>query len=108
MMPRHTAFTLFLLLVVGFFGRIHAQLQTTSSNNATMLVNQLIGPGISVSNATINTQPNAAGTFVSNGSNIGLPGGVLLTSGEVGNAIGPNLSTGISTSHKHPLLSGNI
>ncbi len=102
MMPRHTAFTLFLLLVVGFFGRIHAQLQTTSSNNATMLVNQLIGPGISVSNATINTQPNAAGTFVSNGSNIGLPGGVLLTSGEVGNAIGPNLNTGISTSHGAP------
>jgi gliding motility-associated-like protein len=79
-----------------------AQLQTTPSNNATFLVNQLIGPGITVSNATINTQLNAAGTFNSNGSNIGLPGGVLLTSGEVANAIGPNISTGISTSHFAP------
>ncbi len=79
-----------------------AQLTVVPSNNATFLVNQLIGPGVSVSNATINTQLNAAGTFNGAASNIGLPGGVLLTSGDVGNAPGPNLSTGISTSHFSP------
>jgi gliding motility-associated-like protein len=95
-------YILLLLLAFGLCANVTAQLQTTPSNNATFLVNQLIGPGISVSNATINTQAAAAGTFQSNGSNIGLPGGVLLTSGEVANAIGPNISTGITTSHGAP------
>jgi gliding motility-associated-like protein len=93
-------FWMFILLETSSIG--FAQLQTTPSNNANFLVNQLIGPGITVSNATINSQLAAAGTFQSNGSNIGLPAGVLLTSGEVANAIGPNLSTGISTSHSSP------
>ncbi len=94
-------FLLFGLLMSGWVLGL-SQLQVTPSNNATALVNQLIGPGIVVSNATITTNLNAAGTFVSNGSNIGLPAGVLLTSGEVANAVGPNSSTGISTAHFAP------
>lgn len=92
------ALTMWMLLALG----LRAQLQVTPSSNAATLVNQLIGPGISVTNATINTQLDAAGTFISNGSNIGLPAGVLLTSGTVGNAVGPNINTGITTAHGSP------
>lgn len=79
-----------------------AQLVVTPSANATFLVNQLIGPGVVASNATLTTQPNAAGTFNGLASNIGLPAGVLLTSGDVANAVGPNLQGGISTGHFGP------
>ncbi len=90
-------FALLSLVFLGFTAQ--AQLTVVPNNNATFLVNQLIGPGVTVSNATINTQLNAAGTFNGAASNIGLPGGVLLTSGDVNNAPGPNSSPGISTSH---------
>jgi gliding motility-associated-like protein len=80
----------------------NAQLQVTTNGNASQLVNQLIGPGIVVSNVTMTAPAGSAGTFLSNGSNIGLPGGVILTSGDAINAIGPNISTGISTGNGAP------
>ncbi|MFN8397312.1 MAG: choice-of-anchor L domain-containing protein, partial [Bacteroidia bacterium] len=79
-----------------------AQLTVTPNANATFLVNQLIGPGITVTNATLSGPFSSAGTFNGTASNIGLPGGVLLTSGDVNNAPGPNSSTGISTSNNAP------
>ncbi|HEX2899055.1 MAG TPA: choice-of-anchor L domain-containing protein, partial [Bacteroidia bacterium] len=88
------------LFSVGLIAK--GQLTTTPSANATFLVNQLIGPGITVSNATMSGPANSAGTFVGTASNIGLPGGVLLTSGDVANAPGPNVSPGISTSNGAP------
>lgn len=81
---------------------VQSQLVTTPSANATFLVNQLIGPGVVASNATLTTLPNAAGTFNGAASNIGLPSGVILTSGDVANAVGPNLQGGITTAHGGP------
>jgi gliding motility-associated-like protein len=98
-----TFYSLFALLSFVSLGiGAQAQLTVVPSNNAAFLVNQLIGPGITVSNATINTQLNAAGTFNGTASNIGLPSGVLLTSGDVANAPGPNVNTGITTAHFAP------
>lgn len=64
---------------------------------ATNMMNQLLGAGVQGSNATINC-PAAARGYFSNGAttNIGLPSGVLLTSGDATDAIGPNISTSTS------------
>lgn len=60
--------------------------------------NVLIGQGIQVSNVlyTGATDYPAGGTFVGN-TNIGLQSGVILTSGSINNAVGPNANTGITT-----------
>jgi gliding motility-associated-like protein len=96
--PRTLALSLALFL--GIQGK--AQLTTVPSANATALVNTLVGPGVTAFNATMNAPANSAGTFNGTASNIGLPSGVLLTSGSVANAPGPNLSGGISTANSAP------
>jgi gliding motility-associated-like protein len=100
----NTSFFRFIALLTFVSLGLHssAQLTVVPSNNATMLVNQLVGPGITVSNATMTTNLNSAGTFNGAASNIGLPAGVLLTSGDVANAPGPNLSTGITAAFFSP------
>jgi len=76
-----------------------AQLMTSASSNANLLANTLVGPGITVSNAAINCPAGASGTF-SNGNttNIGLTNGVLMSSGLISTAIGPNNSQSASGS----------
>ncbi|MGI6776860.1 MAG: choice-of-anchor L domain-containing protein [Acetivibrionales bacterium] len=54
------------------------------------LVEQLLGAGVSVSNVSYTGADIAAGTF-SNGSGIiGFEEGIILSSGDVNNVIGPN------------------
>jgi hypothetical protein len=75
-----------------------AQLMTTASGDATALANALVGAGITVTNATINCPGGGSGTFSNGGStNIGLGDGVLLASGLISNAIGPNVSQNTTT-----------
>ncbi len=78
-----------------------SQLQVTPNNNATQLAQALAGPGVVISGATMNcpdnglTPPNKShpsGTFIGTASNIGIAGGVLLTTGTVDSAVGPNSS----------------
>lgn len=69
-----------------------AQLTVTGSLNATTLAQMLAGPGITISNATLTGAPDAAGSFNGTASNIGMPSGVLLCSGPVTIAPGPNNS----------------
>lgn len=83
-----------------FSGQVFSQLQVTPSNNATQLAQTLAGAGVTISGATMNCPSvanNAAGTFVGTASNIGIAQGVLLTSGSVANAVGPNVQTSITT-----------
>jgi hypothetical protein len=69
----------------------HAQLMTTSSSNANLLANTIVGTGITVTNATINCPEDASGTFSNgNSTNIGIDAGVLMASGLISTAIGPN------------------
>ncbi|MCX6272019.1 MAG: choice-of-anchor L domain-containing protein [Bacteroidetes bacterium] len=53
--------------------------------------NVLVGQGVQVSNVTYTGDPIAAGTFTGN-TNIGLGSGVILTSGDINVAPGPNNS----------------
>ncbi|MCX6248832.1 MAG: choice-of-anchor L domain-containing protein [Bacteroidetes bacterium] len=88
-------------------GSLHAQLTVVqgAAMNLTplQLVQQyLVGAGITISNATYNgssdtIRSNQIGTFSTSGTanlQLGLSGGVLMTSGRANVAIGPNNSTG--------------
>ena len=67
-----------------------SQLQVTVNGNANALAQTLVGPGVVISNAIINCPDSASGTFNGTASNLGISAGILLTSGNVNNAVGPN------------------
>lgn len=68
----------------------------SASNNANALATALTGSGITISNATLSAATaTGAGTFT-NGGNIGFDSGVLLTTGQVSCAVGPNNTSGCS------------
>lgn len=54
------------------------------------LVNMLLGPGVTASNITSNCHPNARGYFAGGGT--GLADGLIMSSGDIANAPGPNSS----------------
>lgn len=76
---------------------VSAQLQVTASSNANALAQSLVGQGVSVSNAVLFAAPNQAGFFNGINSNIGISSGIILTSGSVANAVGPNTTGGATT-----------
>jgi len=84
-----------LLLSIFFYllayKNIFSQITITQNNSATALAQSIAGPGIVVTNATINCATSGLGLF-SNGSsgagNVGISNGVLLTTGNVTDAAG--------------------
>lgn len=69
--------------------------QTTT--NANVLRDTLLGPGITpVGNATLVSSPNSAGLFANGANIIGLDSGIILSTGNVNAAQGPNTSDGSS------------
>ena len=70
-----------------------AQLTVTSGTPA-QLVDTLLGTGVTASGVTYTGGTSCRGTFNGALSNIGFPSGVLLTCGNLTNAIGPNDLTG--------------
>ncbi len=71
---------------LGFFAQ--SNLSVTPNSSATQLAQTITGSGISVSNATLNCGPNAAGTFTYTGTNLGMTGGIILTTGLATDAAG--------------------
>jgi hypothetical protein len=72
-----------------------AQAQLTVDTTYTpqsLVTNVLLGTGVTVTNITCNCTPGAYSFFDGNNSNIGIAGGVLLTTGRARIAIGPNNS----------------
>ncbi len=68
-----------------------AQLTVNGSLTPLQLVQSiLIGNGVSVSNVTYTGAPAAIGSFNGTASNIGIASGILLTTGNLTNAVGPN------------------
>lgn len=88
-----------LLFFTCFSTQVKAQLTVTSAPTITQLVqNVLLGPGVSASNFTFTGVAAARGSFNCAGAcNVGIGSGVLITSGGVTNAIGPNNATGQGT-----------
>lgn len=87
------AFVVFLLIT----SVAKAQLTTSTALTPAQLVqNILLGNGVTASNITFNGDPVAIGEFNGVSSNIGLPSGLIMSSGDVANAEGPNDQTGAS------------
>ncbi len=81
-----------------------AQLTTSGGGpvSANALVSNLIGQGVSFSNASYTGRDVAIGTFNGVSSNIGLNSGVIITSGHINVAPGPNNNGGASYSNNGP------
>ncbi|MBK7753057.1 MAG: choice-of-anchor L domain-containing protein [Flavobacteriales bacterium] len=85
-------------LLVGYAVPVRAQLVLTNTQTPTQLVqNVLLGAGVSVSNITFNGTPgntvsSQAGEFNSTNANVGIAAGVILATGGISNALGPNNS----------------
>lgn len=104
--------TAILLLLSG--ARSYGQLTTSTAMTPAQLVqNILVGNGVAVSNITYTGSPNAIGSFNGASTNLGLPSGILLTTGTVlddGNGPhGPNNSNSAGTDNSvagNSLLTG--
>src|SRR3990172_1041228 len=78
------------------FGNFSAKAQLTVTNAppyntvANLVQNVLLGPGVTASNFTMNGIPIAFGFFDGTNSNLGLDSGIIMTSGDINLAPGPN------------------
>ncbi len=80
-----------------------AQLTTSTAMTPTQLVqNVLLGTGITATNITYTGAPLARGTFNGTASNLGLSTGVILCTGHISNAVGPNNNSGITNVNGFP------
>lgn len=95
-------FYLSLVVSVCFAVTAHSQLAVETETNADALAAALVGDNenLSIDAATLIGAEGSAGTFSM--GEFGIEEGILLTSGEVSNAVGPNSSGGISTSSGTP------
>ncbi|PLW93677.1 MAG: hypothetical protein C0592_05365 [Marinilabiliales bacterium] len=85
-------FTLTILLSFSHF-QLKAQITVDNTLTPTQLVQDvLLGAGISVSNVTFSGGADQRGTFTGT-SNIGISDGIILATGDINVAIGPNSST---------------
>lgn len=93
-----------LLLFTGFicfYFNANTQIVTNNTPTATQLAQILAGPNITVSNATLTGSNLASGSF--NGtSNIGIGSGVILSTGNVNEAVGPNNAGGVGANLGQP------
>lgn len=81
-------------LALSFAAGAASAVVVTASNDANTLASALTGSGITISNATLlAASTTGAGTF-SSGGNIGFEKGILLTTGNINCAVGPNNNTG--------------
>lgn len=81
---------------------VWAQLQVTHGPGGAQILNSLNGGGMVVSNITLNCPDTARALFNGTSSNIGLNNGVLLSTGHVINAQGPNNTTYSGTCQQLP------
>lgn len=88
-----------IISLLGVFSIVtsHAQLNVTSNQVAQQLAENLAGSNINVFNASLtgNSQQNGIFNFLGSGLDIG--SGVILSSGNVNDAIGPNNDPGTTT-----------
>ena len=93
----------FFLLTLFYCGLIittQAQLTVSNTQTPTQLVqNVLLGAGVQVSNISYTGANQARGSFTCTNCNVGFTNGVLLTSGSIYTAPGPNTGTGAGASN---------
>lgn len=58
-----------------------AQIAVTNTNVANQLAQKLVGPGVILTNAAVQCNPNQSGIFVVTNANLGIDSGIVLTTG---------------------------
>lgn len=81
------------------FTAVYAQLTVTGNNNGNNLAQILAGNGVTVTNVNLNCAANACGTYTSVATPLNLSTGIMLTSGQVANAVGPNNAPSVGTAN---------
>lgn len=61
-----------------------------TTQTATAVAQSLGGPGVTISNVSYVGAPQAAGTFTGGASSVGFAAGVILSSGNIADSVGPN------------------
>ena len=74
-----------------------AQLSVGTVDSPEDLAQLLVGGGVTISNVTLNCPSGGWGSFDGTNSNIGMDNGIIMASGDITNAPGPNSSSGITT-----------
>ena len=100
--PRKIVFFSLTLLILGSLTAVSfaqvsglqlAPLGSSQASDATALIDRLVGPfaaGVTVSNITYTGDDSAAGVFDGGTGIVGFEGGIVLSSGRVIDAVGPN------------------
>jgi hypothetical protein len=95
----------------GFFSlgpTTNGVLNVSTNVTAEQLAQLLVPPGVTVMNATYTGATEARGTFSGgNGSGLPLESGVILATGDITNAIGPNNQSGVGTWFNSGLYNGD-
>lgn len=81
---------LLLLMAIGRSQQAYAQLTVSYQSDLSALAASITGPGVTIINPEINCGDSAFGEFSYAGSQLGLEEGVLLTTGRLNDAVGPN------------------
>lgn len=81
---------------------LQAQLIVGTVGSPEELAASLVGSGVTISNVTLNCPTGGWGSFDGTNSNLGMDSGILLACGDITNAVGPNVSTGITTAFNAP------
>lgn len=93
---------MFLLAILSGWAAVHCRAQLIVNGTFTpqeLVDSVLLGPGVRAYNIQYTGHPNAVGFFNGTQSNMGLDSGIILTTGTILNALGPNnntMTTGIN------------
>ena len=74
--------------------QLSAQLTVSQQNATTLVQNVLVGSGVTVSNISFQGAAPMIGSFDGSNSNIGLSSGIIMSTGKIQDAPGPNQETG--------------
>jgi gliding motility-associated-like protein len=74
---------------------LFSQLSVSQQNAQALVQNVLVGSGVTVSNISFTGDPRMLGSFNGSNSNIGLQSGIIMSTGRIFDAIGPNNSASI-------------
>jgi hypothetical protein len=86
-----------------------AQLNVNTNATAAQLAAEIVGTGVTVSNVVLQSASNGTGIFSNGGTtNIGIGNGILLTTGDAVDAIGPNNSDQTSRDKENFAVDPNL
>jgi len=70
--------------------------------NIQNVITTLFGPAVIVTNLTYNGAPLALGTFIDTSGSVGIDSGIIMTTGTIYNAVGPNTQMSATTDNSMP------